>query len=284
MSIMNLAASPGGPGAPPRTITKRLLPFLLTGLLLIALVASLLPKGNVAAQEAAQEAQGSDRYYDSYYSENGVCYVQTAAATNLTHEEADHFVTAMDKLILKLGHHANYTFNNGTVTATVTVDCPPSGPSIEKVIFKNWIMPALATIGGLILVIASAVAITKIYKRIFNRAIQEQTVLANTITSFGGLLSTALLTYITSGGNWQATVAAGVSSFFTTYLVSHYTFQGLQDIVENWIAIGTEIAKNYALLAYDYVGTASLVAWDKLKETISRIWADAKETTVQTRA
>lgn len=229
MSVLSHSLAPTrGPGAPPRTIAARLV--LLVGLLLTALVATILPHGSAA------EVASISNTNDTYYSQDGTCYVRTVAATGLSGADADRFITEMKGMIGKLGHHANFTFNNGTVTATATVDCPPGkGGGSGKEVFDNWIKPALAVVGGLALVISSSLAFTAVYSKITGHGPDPEGRMQKLMTSLGGTLSTALLSYIVGGGNWKSALSSAIAAFFTTYLVSTYNFRGLQDILKAWI-------------------------------------------------
>ncbi|HKT00061.1 MAG TPA: hypothetical protein VJT31_11055 [Rugosimonospora sp.] len=241
--------------------------LLLVALVTLGLVASQIPRAR--AQDVGSVANPND----TYYSENGQCYVQTVAATGLDGAGAEEFISAMNDLLAKLGHQSNFTFANGTVTGTATVDCPASGPTITKTIINNWVKPAVGVVGGLVLVIASALAITATYQKITGHPVAEQSTLAKSITALGGFLSTALLTYLTSNGNWQATLSSAVSAVFTTYLVAAYGFGGLQTILQNWVGAAFTFAANLA------VGGANAAS-----SAIAALRGDTVQTVAQVRA
>lgn len=244
MSVMSVnPISPRGPRSPRRNLTPQLL--LLVGLLLTALVVSVLP-GSMAQDtpSMAQDTASVSNPKQTFYTVNGSCYVDTVTDTGLGSEGAQLFIAAMNQTLVQLGHQANYTFINGTVTATATVDCPPgTGPSLIQQIIMNWTLPALGVAGGLALIVGTALAITTVYKKITGNDLNpprnpdeaQKTKLSIAIDAFGGLLATFVMGY-GSSSKWQPALASGVMAIFTTALVSAYNFDGLQDIVKSWIA------------------------------------------------
>lgn len=266
MSALSAVPAPSWrPGAPRRAVTTRLV--LIVGLLLTALLVAVLPRG------AAQDVGSAQNVTETYYTENNECFVETKVATGLDGAGGARFVEAMNTMMSKLGHGATFSVNNGTVKAVATVECPVDGPSIQKIIFTNWILPAMAVAGGLAMVIAVALAATVMYEKIFQRGIQEGSVFAKSLTSLGGFMSTALLTYLTSGGNWQSTLSSAITAVFTTYLVAAYGFGGLQDKLKEWIAWVFTFA---AQLAVGGVGQA--------RGAMNDMRADAVEVVAQVRA
>lgn len=231
MSLMTIGLVPsGGPGAPRRTIAIRLI--MLVGIVVAALIATILP------QASAQDVGQVNTTNSTYYTMNGKCYVETVAATGLDGAGAKRFITEMTGMLAKLGHDSNFTFHNGTVTATATAPCPAgTGTDPNKTVkeaINGWIRPALAVVGGLGIVIASSLAFTTVYEKIAGHGVDPESRLQYLMTSLGGSLSTGLLAYAT-GGKWMPTVSSAVAAFFTTYLVSAYNFQGLQDILKAWL-------------------------------------------------
>lgn len=230
MSVMSVSLIPSrDPGAPRRAVAIRVL--LLVGILLTALIATILPKAS------AQDVGQVNSTNSTYYTMNGKCYVETVAATGLDGAGAERFITELTGMLARLGHESNFTFNNGTVTATATAPCPAgtgTKPNVAKEAIDGWIKPALAVVGGLGIVIASSLAFTTVYEKITGHGVDAQSKLQYLMTSLGGSLSTGLLAFAT-GGKWMPTVSSAVAAFFTTYLVSAYNFQGLQDILKTWL-------------------------------------------------
>lgn len=271
MSIMNVAghAPPAGPGTQRRTVAIRLL--LLVGLLLTALIVAVLPRG------AAQDTGEVEKAKDTYYTLNGSCYVETVVATGLDGAGAKRFEEQLKGMLSKLGHDSTYTFSNGTVTATATVACPDgTGESVVRETLDGWIKPALGVLAGLAFIVSASLAFTTTYQKITGHGVNPESRVQYLLTSFGGSLSTALLSFIVAGGSWQPAVASGISAFFTTYLVSAYKFQGLQDILKSWIAAATAAASAVATAAGDVAGTTV--------EAIRTLRADLLEYLSQVRA
>lgn len=242
-------APPAGPGTPRRTVAIRLL--LLVGLLLTALVVAVLPRG------AAQDTGTVEKAKDTYYTLNGTCYVESEVATGLTGAGAKRFEEQLTGMLGKLGHKSNYTFNNGTVTITATAVCPEgTGNSIVKEVLTGWIQPALGVLGGLAFIVAASLAFTASYQKITGHGVDPESQVQYLLTSFGGSLSTALLSFIVAGGTWQPAVSSGIAAFFTTYLVSAYKFQGLQDILNTWITAAYAAATAVAVAAGKEAGAA----------------------------
>jgi hypothetical protein len=248
MSVLSVnTISPRGPRSHRRTLTPRVL--LLVGLLLTALLVSVLPRS------MAQDTGSVSNPNQTYYTVNGMCYVETVTNTGLDSAGGQLFISAMNQMLGQLGHQANFTFVNGTVTATATVDCPSgTGNSITKQIIADWVLPAIGVAGGLALIVASALAITTVYKKITGRDLnppgnpdeQQKTALSVAIDGLGGLLANFVMGY-GSSGRWQPALSSGVMAIFTTSLVSAYNFNGLQDIMKSWITVTFGFAESLAV-------------------------------------
>ena len=121
----------------------------------------------------------------------------TVAATGLDGAGAERFIEAMRGMIDKIGHQANFTFNNGTVRATATVDCPPTvypqhGKDYLRYLDRTGDRRHGRTHPGR----RRRPGITGTYEKFTNDTIEADSRLAKAITSLGGFLSTALLTYL----------------------------------------------------------------------------------------
>jgi hypothetical protein len=229
VSAMSLAfASLRGLGAPRRVVATRLL--FLVGVLIVALIASVLPAGSAAESFTSPNS--------TFYAINGKCYVEHKMNTTMDEESVDIFRRAMDDMLSQLGHESNYTFSNGTLTLTATTTCPPdSGKSLEKTILKDWTVPALGVAAGLLMVVAFSSAVKYVYYKIAGHELGAQSRLTYAVTALGGLMATFITSY-TASWRWEPSLSSGITAIFTTYLVAVYGFQGLQDIARDWITAG----------------------------------------------
>jgi hypothetical protein len=203
----------------------------LITLVLSALVATRLPNAHA---EAPTVTNGTD----IYYYENGTCHVHKEIDfSSLTPEQQQDFTGKLGALLKTLGHESEQSWANGTLSLNSTADCPPGLIPIptKKVVIDGWAVPAVAVSTGLVMVVAVSLATTVLYEKLSGHSLEEQGQAAKAIMAVGGFLSTALLTFVVGGGNWQVTLSSAVTAFFTTYLVAAYGFGGLQTLLRSWI-------------------------------------------------
>jgi hypothetical protein len=230
MSSMSFAVAPWSNQGPPHRARLAGV-FLVVAAVVIAAFAIVLP-----SMGKAMAVSGGDTYYE----QNGTCYVETTAATGLNDADAAIFVSAMQQMLGKVGHASNYTYTNGTVTATATVQCPDGTPiTTDKNIITTWIVPAIGVVAGLVAVVAASLAMTEAVNRL--RGLQYQpvdpTLVSNTqvaISGVGGFIATFMMAYSTSR-QWEPSLSSGITAIFTTAAVTKWGFAGLQDTMRAWI-------------------------------------------------
>lgn len=230
MSATSAAFAPWSNQGPPHR--ARLAGVFLVVAALVAAVAVVLP----TMGKAMAVSGGNDTFYEL----NGTCYVDTTAATGLNDADGAIFVESMKQMLGKVGHDANFTYNNGTVTATATVDCPAGTPTTpEKSILTTWVVPAIGVAAGLVAVVASSLAMTEAYNRLTGQQYQpvdpaQVTATQVAISGVGGFIATFIMGYATSQ-SWEPALASGITAVFTTAAVTKWGFNGMQDTMRAWI-------------------------------------------------
>ena len=256
-------ASSVGTGGPHRPVTTRLL--LLVGLVLTAVVAAVLPQGFAAPSPSVSNPS------DTYWSENGKCYVNSTAATGLSGSAAQTFSTSMDSLLAGSNKSATFTFVNGIVSATAEATCPAGVGSPTKKILETWAAPALESLLGIVTAIGlSLSAVTA--AEAFGLEILDRSEKARIIRAFAGALSTGLRASY-SGVEWRPTLVASIKSLFTSYAVENLGFRQLQYLL-----------KDYAVEAFTFLSVVAASLDHYFRSTKNEVREAAEESLAQIRA
>lgn len=205
--------------------------LFLVATLIVTLFVSAIPKSH------AQTGPLSDSS-STFYTIDGNCYTEHTLKVSMDDQGVDNFKEAMDALLAQFGHQASYTFSNGTLTVTATATCPPDTVrSVGKTILYDWSLPAIATVGGLMVMICFAISVDFVYHLITGHEIEAQSDLKTAVFSVAGLFGTFTVNYGVAR-RWEPALASGIANIFRAAIVSKYNYDGVQTIIRDWLLHG----------------------------------------------